>query len=176
MNWLSVEYQETRRLRRTARCCKRFARNLEERSELHRKHHREREAAGTFNGNLGAEGKAKKINKRSYSNINSRESKNVERCQTFYEKSDKTEKSEKQSAVMKRNETSFKENMSDLNLEQENKRGGFNGIFPKDYRVEVRDKQDKIVREQVNKFDPHSDLKKLKKIDEFKNKASKLRL
>ncbi|XP_011349948.2 uncharacterized protein LOC105286595 isoform X2 [Ooceraea biroi] len=135
---------------------------------------------GAFNGNSCTEEKTKTENKRLCSNTDSRERRKNDDYQTFYEKNKANLEGEKRKPAMRCDKTSFTEkiNISDLNREQENKRGGFKGIFPKDYRVEARSKQSKVVREQISKFDQtdQTNLKKLKRIPECKDNQDSSKL
>lgn len=56
--------------------------------------------------------------------------------------------------------------------ERGNKRGGFKGIFPKSYHVESKKKEDRIVRERINRFNRQTD-EKLEKRHESNEQAEK---
>lgn len=124
----------------------------------------------SYNANL--EERTEKGNKRSCSNIDSRD-RNNDDWQTCGKVN--LERDEKRKSRYDKSSFNERENISDLNRsEQESQTGGFKGVSAKDSRMENRNKQDEIVREQINKFDQQANLKKLKKIRECKNDTSKL--
>jgi len=148
-----------------------------------------KQTSESFNGNLHENEKTKtlKKDKKLSLRINSQENKSGD-YQAYRAKRDKNIKdfkTERKQSTMECDETFRKQDRSlkyknsnylgekknifmNINDEQGNKKGGFKGLFPKDYRVEDDDVEDKIVRERIDKFNGQNN-KRLQKNDEYKN-------